>query len=48
LLNAARNRDEAELWRRNDSIFAPVAASADAKEGALAFAEKRPARWRGC
>ena len=41
LLNAARNRDEAELWRRNDSIFAPVAASADAKEGALAFAEKR-------
>jgi enoyl-CoA hydratase len=30
------------------SIAAPVMASADAKEGARAFAEKRPPQWRGC
>jgi enoyl-CoA hydratase len=29
------------------ALVAPVFASADAKEGARAFAEKRPPQWRG-
>ncbi|TDV56004.1 crotonase/enoyl-CoA hydratase family protein [Actinophytocola oryzae] len=37
----------AEGWVRQDDIVAPVFASADAKEGAAAFAEKRPPVWRG-
>jgi enoyl-CoA hydratase len=32
-------------WQRK--VVAPVRESADAREGALAFAEKRPSRWRG-
>lgn len=36
-----------EMFGRQRSMLAPVFASADAKEGARAFAEKRPARWTG-
>lgn len=36
----------AEMWTRQAEITAPVLASADAREGAAAFAEKRPAAWR--
>jgi enoyl-CoA hydratase len=32
-------------WQRE--IISPVRESADAKEGALAFAEKRAPRWQG-
>ena len=37
----------AEMWSRQAEITAPVLASSDAREGAAAFAEKRPAAWRG-
>ncbi len=36
-----------EAWARQRAIADPVIDSDDAKEGALAFAQKRPARWHG-
>ncbi|MFG2000516.1 crotonase/enoyl-CoA hydratase family protein [Spirillospora sp. NPDC048911] len=38
---------EAERFARQRQITEPVFASADAKEGALAFAEKREPKWQG-
>jgi enoyl-CoA hydratase len=39
--------DESGAWERQAEIVGPVFASEDAREGALAFAEKRPPVWRG-
>jgi enoyl-CoA hydratase/carnithine racemase len=39
--------DEAGAWERQAAIADPVLASEDAREGAQAFAEKRPPVWRG-
>ena len=38
---------EAEAWQEQEAIARPVATSADAVEGATAFAEKRPPVWQG-
>jgi enoyl-CoA hydratase len=37
----------AEMWGAQSAISDPVFSSEDAREGATAFAEKRPAVWRG-
>ena len=39
--------NQAEAFARQNEIAAPVFLSADAMEGAVAFAEKRPPVWRG-
>ncbi|GAA5169860.1 crotonase/enoyl-CoA hydratase family protein [Pseudonocardia eucalypti] len=36
-----------DMWRRQAVIVQPVMTSADATEGARAFAEKRPPNWQG-
>jgi enoyl-CoA hydratase len=39
--------DDAEFWDRQAKIADPVQTSQDAREGALAFTEKREPRWQG-
>jgi enoyl-CoA hydratase len=43
----SRDWPTGEMFERQRAITDPVLASADAKEGAAAFAERRPARWSG-
>lgn len=47
ILTAAPDWSEAEAWERQGEISGPVFASEDAREGAIAFAEKRAPAWKG-
>lgn len=38
---------DAELWEKQGAIVGPVMGSSDAREGAMAFAEKRAPVWKG-
>jgi enoyl-CoA hydratase len=47
IVAAARDWRQDEAFARQSAIIGPVFASADAREGALAFAEKRQPVWQG-
>ncbi|HVA52638.1 MAG TPA: crotonase/enoyl-CoA hydratase family protein [Acidimicrobiales bacterium] len=47
VMRRAGELTEAEAWAVSDEAFAMIGRSADAMEGAVAFAEKRDANWQG-
>jgi enoyl-CoA hydratase/carnithine racemase len=47
LAHAADGADDAGLWQHSDRATLRVVSSADAREGPLAFIEKRKPRWSG-
>jgi enoyl-CoA hydratase len=47
ILTESREWPAGDAFARQSEINEPVRASADAREGALAFKEKRPPQWRG-
>jgi len=47
IVASALDWDEAEAWQKQGELTGPVFASEDAREGAVAFAEKRDPVWRG-
>jgi enoyl-CoA hydratase len=47
ILKEGQDWPEEEFWHRQGEISGPVLVSEDAREGATAFAEKRPPVWKG-
>jgi enoyl-CoA hydratase len=47
IVASALDWDEAEAWQQQGELTGPVFASEDAREGAVAFAEKRDPVWKG-
>jgi enoyl-CoA hydratase len=47
ILKSQRDWSEAEFWTKQGEISGPVFASEDAREGAVAFSEKRDPVWQG-
>jgi enoyl-CoA hydratase/carnithine racemase len=47
IMHRAMELTEEEAWVASDEAFAMIGRSADAMEGAIAFAEKREPNWRG-
>jgi enoyl-CoA hydratase len=46
VMKKSRELSEEESWRLNDEAFGMIGRSADAMEGAVAFAEKREPNWQ--
>jgi len=47
VMKRSRELSEAESWTLNSEAFGTIGQSADALEGAIAFAEKREPNWQG-
>ncbi len=47
VMRQALELNEADAWVVNDEAFGVIGKSADALEGAIAFAEKREPNWQG-